>query len=57
MEEELKKLLLQTQKEGFEQCVNCIRDISKATESIDIHYRLEALIACLEDLKNGIYGE
>lgn len=57
MEEELKKLLLQTQKEGFEQCVNCIRDMSKATESTDVRNTFEALIVCLEDLKNGIYGE
>lgn len=57
MEEELKKLLLETQKEGFEMCVNCIRDMSKATESTDIHNAYEALILCLEDLKNGIYGD
>ena len=54
MEEELKKLLLQTQKEGFELCIKSIRDISKATGSIEVHCGLEALIVCLEDLKNAI---
>jgi hypothetical protein len=57
MEEELKKFLLQTQKDGFELCINCIRDMSKAIESIDVRNTFEALIACLEDLKNGIYGD
>lgn len=57
MKEELKKLLLQTQKEGFEQCINCIKDMAKATESIDVRNKFEALIVCLEDLKKGIYGD
>ena len=57
MDEEIKKILLKSQKDGFEQCIKCIRDMAEATESIDIHNALEALIACLEDLKNGIYGE
>lgn len=57
MEEQLKKFLLETQKEGFEQCIKCIKDMSKATESTDVRNTFEALIVCLEDIKNSIYGD
>lgn len=57
MDEEIKKTLLKSQKDGFELCVKAIKKMSASTESKDIHNAYEVLILCLEDIKNSIYGD